>query len=894
MEDIDKHVSAELPDPKVYPNLYKAVSSYMMHGPCGVVDPKSVCMVDGKCSKHFPKKFQNCTTVDDDGYPIYKRRRTGITILKKGVPLDNGFVVPYNPVLLMRYQGHINVEYCNKSNAIKYLFKYINKGPDRVNECRYPTPCEAAWRTFKYDIHERWPPMLRLGFHLPNQQSVLFKENDDLEVVKENSTKKGTQFLAWMDANKKYQEGRNLTYAEFPSKFVYNKKSTIWHSFKSIRTVKGVVYPTFRDACEAMGLLEDDREYVDGISIASDLGSGSQLRKLFTRMLMTNLISRPQEVWRKSWTLLSDGILYDRRKALNIPDLRKEDEELQNLCLIEIEKILQGNGRSLKEFPCLPYPKFSEIQNFENRFVADELNYNRDEMVKIHDELVSSLTSEQEIVYKNVLDAVLPDNGGFFFLYGFGGTGKTFVWNTLSAALRSMSLIVLNVASSGIASLLLPGGRTAHSRFSIPISINEISTCNLRHGSPKAELLKKASLIIWDEARMYIPFGGKVVVLGGDFRQILPVISKGSRLEIVGSAINSSYLWKHCKVMKLTINMRLQNATSTSSAAEIKEFADWLLQVGDGTVKTIDEEETLIEIPPDLLIEQCKEPLLELVNFAYPKLAHNLQKNSFFQERVTLASTLECVEEINNFMLAMIPGIPNHAIKLKAGVPIMLIRNIDQAAGLCSGTRMIVNALTKYIIVATVLNGNNMGETTFIPRMSLTPSNSDIPFKFQRRQFPVALCFAMTINKSQGQSLSHVGLYLPRPVFTHGQLYVALSRVKSRKGLKMLIIDDEGVESNTTRSVVVSVQVVGVVDSAQVVRAVDSAAGLELIEWMSGKKPLPSTAPPPSRSSGYRSSGFEPDRWSRREMEPRRKRPRFVRDPQRGDGFGTGKRESIW
>ncbi|XP_057458980.1 uncharacterized protein LOC130749617 [Lotus japonicus] len=245
-------------------------------------------------------------------------------------------------------------------------------------------------------------------------------------------------------------------------------------------------------------------------------------------------------------------------------------------------------------------------------------------MVKIHDELVSSLTSEQKIVYKNVLKVVLSDNGGFFFLYGFGGTGKTFVWNTLSAALCSRGLIVLNVASSGIASLLLPGGRTAHSRFSILISINEILTCNLRHGSPKAELLKKASLIIWDEAPMLnkhcfealdrslndimktqfthsydIPFGGKVVVLGGDFRQILPVISKGSRSEIVGSAINSSYLWKHCK---------------------------------------------------------CKEPLLELVNFAHPKLANNLQKNSFFQERAIIAPTLECVEEINNFMLAMIPG----------------------------------------------------------------------------------------------------------------------------------------------------------------------------------------------------------------------------------------------
>ncbi|XP_057418496.1 uncharacterized protein LOC130712693 [Lotus japonicus] len=310
-----------------------------------------------------------------------------------------------------------------------------------------------------------------------------------------------------------------------------------------------------------------------------------------------------------------------------------------------MKKILQGNGRSLKEFPCLPYPKFTEAYNFENRFVADELNYNKDEMLKIHEELVCCLTLEQEGVYKNVLNVVLSDNGGFFFLYGFGGTGKTYVWNTLSAALRSRGLIVLNVASSGIASLLLPGGRTVHFRFSIPISINEISTCNLRQGSPKAELLKKASLIIWDEAPMLnkhcfealdrslndimktrsiygydIPFGGKVVV------------------------------------MKLTVNIRLQNANSSSSSAEMKEFADWLLQVGDGTVTTIREAESLIEIPPDLLIEPCKDPLLEIVNFSYPKLLFNLERNSFFQERAILAPTLESVEEINNFMLAMILG----------------------------------------------------------------------------------------------------------------------------------------------------------------------------------------------------------------------------------------------
>ncbi|XP_075096423.1 uncharacterized protein LOC107797244 [Nicotiana tabacum] len=880
-------------------------------------------MRNGRCTKHFPKKFVENTTIDEDGYPVYKRRDNGRTIQKEGIESDNRYVVPHNRYLLLKYGAHINIEWCNQSRSIKYLFKYVNKGHDRVTttfsqsvheedssaideikmyyDCRYISTCEAAWRIFKFPIQHREPSVERLSFHLPNEQTVIFSDDDPIDHVANRPSVKESKFLSWFEANNTYEEARELTYAEFSLKFVWNKKLKKWEKrrnsafsigriffvplgsgeqyylrmllnvikgpkcYEDLRRINNHDYLTFRDACYAMGLLDDDKEYVDAIKEASNRGMPSYLRQLFAMLLLSNSMLRPEYVWEATWILLSDDILHEERRMLDNPEAELTNDELKNRCLQKLEIFLKGCGRTLYDFPTMPRPVFNEeeIDN-TNALICEEMHYNRCSLSREHEDLLVKLTMEQKLVYDRIIKAVHEDKGGFFFLYGHGGTGKTFIWRTLSSAIRSKGDIVLTVASSGIASLLLPGGRTAHSRFAIPLNATEDSTCNIKQGTPLSKLIVKTKLIIWDEAPMMHrycfealdrtlrdilrfkdasnldrPSGGKTVVLGGDFRQILPVIPKGSRQDIVNATLNSSYLWNHCQVLKLTKNMRLEGNQVDSHLNDLRQFSDWILAIGDGMIGNSVDGIDKVHISDDLIINNCGDPISAIVESTYPDFLSHCTDLTYLQQRGILAPTLDMVESINEYMVSLnqsqpktffsfdticmsddaftglehihtleflntikCSGIPNHVITLKVGVPVMLLRNIDPSSGLCNGTRLIITRLGNRVIEAKILSGNMAGQKVFISRMSLTPSDARIPFKFQRRQFPIVVSFAMTINKSQGQSLSHVGLYLKKPVFTHGQLYVALSRVTKRKGLKILVYDDDGEISNEAKNVV--------------------------------------------------------------------------------------------
>ncbi|XP_012828518.1 PREDICTED: ATP-dependent DNA helicase PIF1-like [Erythranthe guttata] len=253
--------------------------------------------------------------------------------------------------------------------------------------------------------------------------------------------------------------------------------------------------------------------------------------------------------------------------------------------------------------------------------------------------------------------------------------------------------------------------------------------------------------------------------------------------------------------------MRLQSCSSPSNVDEIKEFGDWILNVGNGDVGEDNDGEASIEIPDDMLIGDSEDPFTDLLEFVYPDLLSNIE------EKVYLSSDSMCRDEQTTEDNAEIysteflntircSGVPSHALKIKVVAPVMLIRNIDQASGLCNGTKLQIIRTGIHVLSCKILSGKNIGDMVFIPRMTLIPSNSGLPIKFQRRQYPLIVSFTMTINKSQCQTLSHVGLYLPRPVFSHGQLYVALSRVKSIRGIKIFIKSDSGELTNVTRNVV--------------------------------------------------------------------------------------------
>lgn len=289
--------------------------------------------------------------------------------------------------------------------------------------------------------------------------------------------------------------------------------------------------------------------------------------------------------------------------------------------------------------------------------------------------------------------------------------------------------------------------------------------------------------------------------------------------------------------MNLTENMRVMR---NGSGDQLKEFDEWLLQVGNGQLPTISDD--YVELPAHLCMsidatsrDSKNESIMAAVNWVFPGLARRYADYQWMSERAILAAKNTAVDDINTVVSdtfpgtlficssadstvnadeairfpteylnsLSVPGMPPHRLALKEGMPLILLRNLNPREGLCNGTRLVAkNIINGCLLKAVIANGDNSGRQVLIPRITLQPSDDSYPFQWQRRQFPVRVAFAMTINKSQGQSLARVCVWLEEPVFTHGQLYVAASRVGHPRNLRFAIRQTDGLSQTTTRNVV--------------------------------------------------------------------------------------------
>ncbi|PKU74979.1 hypothetical protein MA16_Dca020189 [Dendrobium catenatum] len=284
------------------------------------------------CKNKYPRSFSNQTVIADDSYPIYRRRQDGHQVKVRNCLLDNRWVVPYNSYLLSIYNCHINVEICSSIKVVKYIYKYIYKGHDKISvafshknedqdfdeiqhyqDDRWVAAPEALWRIFEFDLNEMYSLVCNLQLHLEDHQSVYYKGNQNLLDILRTDIRKKTMLIEFFNLNKIDSEAKKYLYREIPEKYVWDKTNKIWKrrkkyeqigrvnttnpsdgerdylrillnhvygptSFSDLLQVHGIQCSTFKETAKMHGLLETDTYISECLNDASNYQMPNALR----------------------------------------------------------------------------------------------------------------------------------------------------------------------------------------------------------------------------------------------------------------------------------------------------------------------------------------------------------------------------------------------------------------------------------------------------------------------------------------------------------------------------------------------------------------------------------------------------------------------------------------
>ncbi len=732
----------------------------------------------------------------------------------------------------------MNIEVCAHFRCFKYVYKYTFKKPDQtavaVDEIqahfagRLLSVSEATHRLLGLTLHKEYPPVMRLDIHLPRQHAIVFDPTADEETLLQQLQTSSSTLTAWFELNANDVSARSLLYHEIPEHFVWidntwqrrlrnrvtvgrvynvsHHNSELWAmrrllrvvrgatSFADVATHNGIQHSSFYNACMARGLFIDDSELVAAfMEIVSVEVSVNNLRLHFANMLVHCGPADPVALFNTFMDELCDN------------------DSDTDAALLGVELHMMDMGRSLEQLGFTMPANDSDARHRNKRTrIEHSLAADKAAAASERDRLLPLFTTEQREALKTVFDRVncTSNNGSNIFgLLASAGCGKTVFANGLAAALRSSGRKVVSVAASALAAMLLSEGTTAHSRFHIPIPANEYSMCNLSKECRSS--LKSAAVILWDECSMIHqhvadtvdrslrdimndsrPFGGKVIVFMGDFKQLLPVVRHGRGHDFT---IQKCSWWSQVQVITFTVNWR---------AVQHPEFSAFLEQVGNGIVENV-------KVPHDRIIDD------------YSSMINAVYGITFDCKNQILALTLETCAVVNKMCIDRLDGpvhespaadcydectdpdsfppdyieslhmngAPPHLLRLKIGAKFMCIRNISMQRGIVNGTMMQVIDIGNRYIQVKILTGRSAGSCELLLKhlFTITPEASGLPFTITRRQYPIIPAYCLSVHKAQGQTIITCGLIFESDPFTHGQLYVALSRVSSWQSLHIMV-----------------------------------------------------------------------------------------------------------